>query len=134
MPNESIHSVDRSDNARESAVATSLGEDKPQISAEEMGQVEDFFAQLEADDAESDTGQLAEAEFRQDADESVGGNTRVFTENTEQSAEEVMNAFLEAFRILDEDAMSSLMTADMIERTDFLAPVGFQCRDNRSSR
>ena len=97
--------------------------DEPQISAEEMGQIEDFFAQLEADDAESDTGQLAEAEFRQDADESVAGNTDVFTENTEQSAEEVMNAFLEAFRIYDRGAMRSLLTADMRERSDFPAPM-----------
>ena len=110
--NESIRPVGQTGNTRESTVTSSLTEDKPQISAEEMEQVEDFFAQLEADYAESDTGQLPKAEFRQDADESVAGNTDVFTENTEQSAEEVMNAFLEAFRILDEDAMSSLMTAD----------------------
>ena len=86
--------------------------DEPQISAEEMGQIEDFFAQLDEANVQSDTGQLAETEFREDADERVASNTDVLIENTEQSAEEVMNAFLEAFRILDEDAMSSLMTAD----------------------
>ena len=123
--NESIRPVDQTGNTRESTVTSSLSEDKPQISAEEMEQVEDFFAQLEADDAESDTGQLPKAEFRQDADERVAANADALTKVTEQSAEEVMNAFLEAFRILDEDAMRLLLTADMIERTDLLAPVGF---------
>lgn len=98
--------------SREEKTAGSSLETEPQFSVEEMGQIEDFFAQLEADDAESDIGQLPEAESRQDTDERVAGNTDALTENTEQSAEEVMNAFLEAFRILDEDAMSSLMTAD----------------------
>ena len=110
--NGSIRPVDQTGNTRESTVTSSLTEDKPQISAEEMEQVEDFFAQLEADDAESDTGQPPEVEFRQDADERVTGNADALTENTEQSVEEVMNAFLKAFRILDEDAMSSLMAAD----------------------
>ena len=131
MPNESIRSVEQTDDARESTVTSSLTEDKPQISAEEMGQVEDFFAQLETDDAQSGTRQLAEAEFRQDADERVTGNTDALTEDTEQSAEEVMNAFLKAFRIYDRGAMRSLLTADMRERSDFPAPM--RVRDNRSS-
>ena len=125
MPNESIHSVAQTDNARKSTAVTSLSEDKPQISTEEMEQIEDFFAQLEADDTQSNTGQLAEAEFRQDADERVADNAAALTEITEQSAEEVMNAFLEAFRILDRDAIRPLLTAEMRKRTDFLAPVEF---------
>ena len=125
MPNESIHSMDQTDDARESTVTSPLTEDKPQISAEEMEQVEDFFAQLETDDAQSDTGQLAEAEFRQDADERVTSNTDALTENTEQSAEEVMNAFLKAFRIYDRGAMRSLLTADMRKREMLLAPYNF---------
>ena len=84
------------DATRRKLVTVPSRAEEPQISTEEMEQIEDFFAQLEADDAQSDTGQLAEAESRQDADERVAGNTDVFTENTEQSAEEVMNAYLEA--------------------------------------
>ena len=93
-------------------VAAPSLETESKFSAEEMEQIEDFFAQLEADDAQSDTNQLAEAEFRQDADESVAGNTRVFTENTKQSAEEVMNAYLEALRNLDVEGMRSLLVGD----------------------
>ncbi|MDE0042969.1 MAG: sigma-70 family RNA polymerase sigma factor [Candidatus Poribacteria bacterium] len=99
--------------------------DEPQVSAEEMEQIEDFFAQLDEADAQSNTNQLTEAEFQQDEEESISTNTGRFAEVTEQSAEEVMNAFLEAFRILDEDAMSSLMTADSdLGRTSSVLEIG----------
>ena len=107
------------DATRRKLVTVPSRAEEPQISTEEMEQIEDFFAQLEADDAQSDTGQLAEAESRQDADERVAGNTDVFTENTEQSAEEVMNAYLEALRDLDIDGMRSLMVG--AAREDFEA-------------
>ena len=106
---------------RRNVVTTPSRADEPQISAEEMGQIEDFFAQLDEADGQSKTGQLAEAEFQQDDDERVAGNTDVLTENTEQSAEEVMNAYLEALRNLDIDGMRSLMVG--AAREDFEASV-----------
>ena len=119
--NKSEHSVPENDTTRKSVVTAPSRAEEPQISTEEMEQIEDFFAQLEAADPQSDTGQLAEAEFRQDADERVAGNTDVLTENTEQSAEEVMNAYLEALRNLDIDGMRSLMVG--AAREDFEARV-----------
>ena len=116
-PEQSVLDTDR----RRSVINSLSRADEPQISAEEMGQIEEFFAQLDDADAQSDTGQLAEAESRQDADERVAGNTDVFTENTEQSAEEVMNAYLEALRDLDIDGMRSLMVG--AAREDFEASV-----------
>ena len=109
------------DATRRNVVTTPSRADEPQISAEEMGQIEDFFAQLDEADGQSKTGQLAEAEFQQDDDERVAGNTDVLTENTEQSAEEVMNAYLEALRNLDIDGMRSLMVG--AAREDFEASV-----------
>ena len=106
---------------RRNVATTPSRADEPQISAEEMGQIEDFFAQLDEADGQSKTGQLAEAEFQQDDDERVAGNTDVLTENTEQSAEEVMNAYLEALRNLDIDGMRSLMVG--AAREDFEASV-----------
>ena len=117
--NKLDQSVAGIDATRRKLVTVPSRAEEPQISTEEMEQIEDFFAQLEADDAQSDTGQLAEAESRQDADERVAGNTDVFTENTEQSAEEVMNAYLEALRDLDIDGMRSLMVG--AAREDFEA-------------
>ena len=109
------------DATRRNVVTTPSRADEPQMSAEEMGQIEDFFAQLDEADGQSKTGQLAEAEFQQDDDERVAVNTDVLTENTEQSAEEVMNAYLEALRNLDIDGMRSLMVG--AAREDFEASV-----------
>jgi RNA polymerase sigma factor (sigma-70 family) len=109
------------DSTRRNVVTTPSRANEPQISVEEMGQIEDFFAQLDEADGQSKTGQLAEAEFQQDDDERVAGNTDVLTENTEQSAEEVMNAYLEALRNLDIDGMRSLMVG--AAREDFEASV-----------
>ena len=109
------------DATRRNVVTMPSRANEQQYSAEEMEQIEDFFANLEAADARSKTGQLAEAESRQDDDERVAGNTDVLTENTEQSAEEVMNAYLEALRNLDIDGMRSLMVG--AAREDFEASV-----------
>ena len=105
------------------AAAPSL-EDEPQISAEEMEQIEDFFAQLEAAEAlsEADSPQLAaDAEIRQIADEGAVSEPLTKSEGTTQSAEDVMNAYVGALKNLDFDAMLSLETAAAREETrDFL--------------
>ena len=79
---------------RRNVVTVHSRAEKPQISAKEMEQIEDFFADLEAADARSKTGQLAEAESRQDTDENIPANTGTIAEGTAQSAEEVMNAYV----------------------------------------
>ena len=69
---ESANSVAPTDAASKNVVTTPLPEDKPQISAEEMQQIEDFFAQLDEADAQSavDTPQsLPDTEVDQNADE-----------------------------------------------------------------
>ena len=122
-PNQAEQSAPVTDTNRRKLVTVPSRAEEPQISAEEMDQIEDFFAQLEADDAQSDTGQLAEAESRQDADEGVAGNTHVLTENAEQSAEEVMNAYLKALKDLDVDGMRSLMVGDAREDLEADVPI-----------
>ena len=121
-PDQSGSEIDAN---RKNVVTAPSRADEPQISAKEMEQIEDFFAQLEEADTQSNTNQLTEAEFQQDEEESIPTNTGRFTEVTEQSAEEVMNAFLEAFRILDEDAMRPLFSAEMREHEMQIAPVEF---------
>ena len=127
-PIQADQSVPEIDAARGNAVTAPSRAEEPQISAREMEQIEDFFGQLEAADNQSDLEQLTEAETQQNADENIPANIATFAENTEQAAEEVMNAFLEAFRILDGDAIRPLLTVDMRERGKFLAPGKFSAR------
>ena len=98
--------------------------DEPQISAEEMGQIEDFFAQLETTDAQSETAtpQLAtNVEVNQNTEGDYSPDSSATSESTEQSAEDVMNTYVEALKNLDFEAMFSLETAAAREETrDFL--------------
>ncbi len=100
-PTEAETSAAQTDAARKSAVVAPVPEDKPQISAEEMQQIENFFAQLDEADAQSDKTQHAEAAHQQDFDQHVSISTDAVVEDTEQSAEEVMNAYIEASKNLD---------------------------------
>ena len=109
---ESAQPAIQTDAIRSSAVTASPRDDKPQIAAEEMQQIEDSFAQLDEADALSETDtsqQLTDAAFDQDSD---SGDAYPFVESEDShlSAEEVMNAFVEAFKNLDFEEMTALMT------------------------
>ena len=110
---ESTNSVGQTDATRKNVLTAPSREDKPQISAEEMQQIEDFFAQLDEADVQSavDTPQsLPDTEVAQNTDEHVTTDTDAFAEGTAQSAEDVMNAYLEALRNSDDDTIRSLLT------------------------
>ena len=113
------------DTKRRNVVTAPRRTDEPQISAEEMGEIENFFAQLDEVDTRLDTEQLATTESQQVTDEHVVNNTEGFAENAEQSAEDVMNAYVEAFKDYNLETMHPLMTADMRDRWDS-APKGFR--------
>ena len=117
-PSESANSVAQMDAIRKGTVTRPSREDKPQISAEEMEQIEDFFAQLDELDAESEanSSQLStDAASDRDAET---GNTgpSVALESTILSAEEVMNAFIEAYRNADFEAIRPLLTGTIKEQ------------------
>ena len=93
---------------------TEAGDTQPQIatagSAEEKELIDDLFAELD----ETDLAQFAtEADFEPDAEENLTADTSTLLDDRGQSAEDVMNAFMEAFRNSDFKAMRSLLTADM---------------------
>ena len=93
---------------------TESGDTQPQIasaeSAEERELIDDLFAELD----ETDMAQFAtETEFDPDAEESLTTDTSTLLDDMGQSAEDVMNAFMEAFRNSDFKAMRSLLTANM---------------------
>ncbi len=129
---ESAQSVTQRDATHKGAVTAPLREDKPQISAEEMGQIEDFFAQLDESDAQSetDTTQLAtDAASNQESDEDDATDLSATSEDTAQSAEDVMNAYMEAFRNLDFEALRSLSTGRIKEDWGNAAADGFSIMD-----
>lgn len=84
--------------------------DEPQISAEEMEQVEDFFAQLEEADAQSETDM---PQHTTDAEEQDEIYIDEFVADTKQSAEDVMNAYVTAYKKLDFEAMLPLVTGSV---------------------
>ncbi len=109
---ESANLASQTDATRKGTFAAPSREGKPQISAEEMGQIEDFFAQLEGADAQSeaDSPQLATDEASNQDSELGDTDSPVVAEDTDLSAEEVMNAYVKGFQNLDFEAVHSLST------------------------
>lgn len=103
---------------------TEIRENQPQIAAEEVKPIGDFFAQIEEADVQS-----AEAEFQQNADEYVTTDTGVFAEDTKQSAEDVMDAYVDALRNVDFETMRSLSTKHVKEGLDDAAADDFPIFD-----
>ncbi len=98
---------------------TEFEENQPQIAAEEVKPIENFWAQLEEEEIEDFLAQLervdaqsAETESQQDA------NGNVSTEADISSAEDVMNAYVEALRNIDFETMRSLSTEHVKEGSD----------------
>ena len=122
---ETAHSVAQTDTARKDAVTATLREDKPQISAEEMEQIEDFFAQLEGADAQSETDTTQQATDAVSDRDSESGNTdpSVASEGAGLSAEEVMNAYVEAFRNVDFEATLPFVTGTYREHIEASLPI-----------
>ena len=90
--------------AREEKVAVSSLETEPEFSAEEMEQIEDFFAQLEADDAPSEETLPASADERGRID------SEAFDTDDAQSPEDVMNAYVEAYKNANFEAILPFVT------------------------
>lgn len=116
-PTEDETSVAQTDAARKGAVITRLPEDKPQISAGEMQQIEDFFDYLEGADEQSETqaSQLATDGASNQDSESGETESGVASEGTILSAEGVMNAYVQAHRDADFEAMLPFATGTVRE-------------------
>ena len=98
---------------------TELGENQPQIAAEEVKPIEDLFAQLEEEEIEGFLAQLegvdaqsAETESQQDANGNISSETDI------SSAEDVMHAYVSALRNIDFETMRSLSTERLKEGLD----------------
>ncbi len=109
-PTESANSPAQTDTTRNGAVTAPLPESKSQISAEELQQIEDFFAQLDEADTQSETDTSQQATDAALDENTDATDSSTASESTTQSAEDVMNAYLEAFRNFDVDAILPLLT------------------------
>ena len=99
---------------------TESGDTQPQVttaaSAEGMASIDDLFGEPE----ETDMAQFAtETEFEPDAEQNLSTDTSASSENTGQSAEDVMYAYAEAFRNSDSEAMRLLSTEEYMRHGDF---------------
>ena len=91
----------------DSAQDTGLRDNQSQNSAAEIELIDDFWDQSE----ETGTTQLAiDAEFEIDANQDLFAEISTLLDDEGQSAEDVMNAFLEALRSLDAERIRTLMT------------------------
>ena len=96
-PTDSTQDTESWDNPSQIVVAES---------GEGIEPIDDVFSQPE----ETDTTQFAtEAEFQPDSEQSVVINTSTLLDDEGRSAEDVMNAYLEAYKNLDLDAMLPLL-------------------------
>ena len=90
---------------------TEVRDNQPQIastaSSEERQPINDLFAETQ----ETDMAQFTtDVKFEPDVDQSLITDTSTLLDDTGQSAEDVMNAFVEAFRNSDIEAMLPLLT------------------------
>ena len=91
----------------ESTQDTENRDNPPQIAAAEMEPIDDFWDQSE----ETDTAQLViDAEFETDANQDLFAEISTLLDDEGRSAEDVMNAYLEAYRNVDADTMRLLLT------------------------
>ena len=109
---------------------TEIGENQPQIAVEEIKPIEDFFAQLAEEEIENFFAQFKEADAPSTENESQqDANENVSIEADMSSAEDVMNAYVDALRNVDFEAMRSLSTGHAKEGLDNAAVDGFPIMD-----
>ena len=103
---DSTQNTERQNNQPEIAVAESTAR---------LDSIDDFLGQPE----ESDTEQFAtEKEFEVDPEQSFATDTSALLDNRGQSAEDVMEAYVEAVKNLDGDAMRPLATEEYLGSID----------------
>ena len=91
-------------------------ENQPQISDQDMEQINNFFAQLDETDMQSDTGTAQSP--TESKTEPATTDTDASTEDTEPSAEEMMTAYVEAFKNGDFEALFPLVTGTATKQVE----------------
>ena len=107
-----------------------IGENQPQITSGEMGPIGDFSVQLEEEEIEGFLTQLEEVDAQSAETESHQyANENASAETDMSSAEDVMNAYVDALQNVNFEAMRSLSTGHAKEGLDNTAADGFPIID-----
>jgi len=101
---------------------TEIREIQPQITSDEMDTIEDLLVQLEEQEIENFFAQLEETDVQSAETESQhGADDEISTEANTSSAEAVMNAYVEAYKNLDFEAILPLLTGAAREEVESVA-------------
>ena len=99
----------------ESTQDTENRDNPPQIAAAEMEPIDDFLGQSQ----ETNTAQFAtEAEFESEEDQNLSANTFTLLDDEGRSPEDVMYAYVEAYKNADFEALFPLVTGVARERAE----------------
>jgi RNA polymerase sigma-70 factor (ECF subfamily) len=111
--------VAQTDASRQKAATTPSPEAERPITEQERQQIKNFFGQFEESDAQPETVTPQAPTESESEDESISTDTAVeLPTTTEQTAEDVMNTFVEAFRNFDIEALLLLTTGTIREEVE----------------
>ena len=118
-------SVSQTDAARQNAPTAPSSEAERPISEQERQQIKNFFSQLEESDPQTETVVTQSATESEPEDESVATAIDVELLTTGQAAEDVMedmiHAYVEAYKNLDFEALLPLVTGTAKETLEFIS-------------
>ena len=122
-------SVTQTDATRRGDPTTASPEAERPISEEERQQIKNFFSQLEESDAQSNADPPQPPTESESEIEPTSTDTDAPSSTTEQSAEDVMNIYIDAFKSLDFEVMGSLMIGVAKDGFEEAAGMGFRLMD-----
>ena len=110
----------QTDAIRQKATTPSSEAERP-ITEQERQQIKNFFSQFKESETQTEAVTPQSVTESESEDESIATDTAVeLPTTTEQTAEEVMNTFIEAFRNFDVEALLPLTTGIVREETETL--------------
>ncbi len=122
-------SVVQTDATGQNASTTPSPEAERPISEEERQQIQNFFSQFEESDVQSEAVTPHPPTESESEIEPTSTDTDAPSSITEQSAEDVMNIYIDAFKSLDFEVMGSLMIGVAKDGFEEAAGMGFPLMD-----
>ena len=119
----------QTDAIRQDTPTTPSPEKERPISEQERQQIQNFFSQFEESDVQSEAVAPQSATESESEIEPTSTDTDAPSSTTEQSAEDVMNIYIDAFKSLDFEVMGSLMIGVAKDGFEEAAGMGFRLMD-----